>query len=64
LVTGPAGSAFVARATVLSPVGTAAALVGAKKASFERSNAPATDESASAPAEPRVDHDFALITGT
>jgi len=53
-VIGAAGEAFAARAVVLAPVGGAAALVVAKAASVERTTAPATDELASAPAEPKV----------
>jgi len=52
LVSGTAGAAFAARTAVLVPVGAAAALVGAKAASLE--TAPATDGSASAPAETKV----------
>ena len=48
-MTGAAGAAFAAR---LAPVGAAAAPVGAKVASVE--TAPATDGSASAPAEIKV----------
>jgi len=42
LVSWAAGAALAARATVLAPVGAAAALVEAKAASVERSIAPAT----------------------
>ena len=52
MVTGAAGAAFAARAAMLVPVGAAAALVGAKAASVE--TAPATNGSASAPAETNV----------
>jgi hypothetical protein len=52
LATGPAGAAFAARAAVLVSVGVAAGLVGAKAASVE--TAPATDGSASAPAEAKA----------
>jgi len=52
LVTGAAGAAFAASAAVSAPVGVAAALVGAMAVSVER--APATDGSASAPAETKV----------
>ena len=52
MVTDSAWAAFAARATVLAPVGVAAALVGAKAASVK--TAPATDGSASAPAETKV----------
>ena len=48
-MTGAAGAAFAAR---LAPVGAGAAPVGAKVASVE--TAPATDGSASAPAETKV----------
>jgi len=51
-VIGAAGAVFATRAVVLVPVGVAAALVGANAASVE--TAPATDGSASAPAETKV----------
>jgi hypothetical protein len=47
-------AAFAARAVVLAPVGAAAALVGAKAASVERSTATATDGLAAAPVETMV----------
>ena len=52
LLTGAAVAAFAARAAVLALVGAAAALVGAKAATVL--TAPATDGSASAPAETKV----------
>jgi len=54
MVTGAAEVALAARAAVLAPMGAAAALVGAKTASVERSTAPATDGFACAPAETEV----------
>jgi len=52
LVTGAVGAAFAGRAAVLVPVEAAAALVGAKAACVK--TAPATDGSASVPAETNV----------